>query len=151
MIINIKCSSYSEFFRFMKEHDTVQRAQLAQAFTEDCDGSCWSSDQEWYSRMADLAFNQIIERDWESIVNDSKAFYENNGYVDLEYDDLSGKVAVRKRDKGRPKSIMPRKNVINLRLTDDEIEKLDNYCNTNKTDKSAVLRDALTTYLDDAR
>ena len=48
-----------------------------------------------------------------------------------------------KKKIGRPVTEIPKKNIIGCKLTDIELERLDNYCELHKMKKSDVLRDGI--------
>lgn len=44
---------------------------------------------------------------------------------------------------GRPNVENPRKNIVGCKLTDDELERLENYCRENDLSKSSVLKNGI--------
>lgn len=80
---------------------------------------------------------------YQELISLDKNFYDRNGYIEVERDPETNILSLKKRVKGRPSSIKSKDKNVTLRMSNEEIEQLDNYCNTNNIKRSEAIRIAL--------
>lgn len=80
---------------------------------------------------------------WRNLIKEENEFYGKYGYIDVIYHTKSDTYH-RKKVRGRPKTSNPKSNRITIRISDEELKIIDNYCSINKIkDRSEALREAI--------
>jgi hypothetical protein len=80
---------------------------------------------------------------WEELIVKNKKFYERDRFLNIEY--LSDKNQYRRKPlaKGRPKKESVKENRITIRMDEEIVEILNNYCQTNNISESEAIRRAI--------
>lgn len=104
-----------------------------------------------YASLAELVAKKQINEDWAKLIAADKTFFKNNGYIEIEYDEVTNNAIIAKRQKGRPRSKnSPSKN-ISVRLTDEKLNKIDTYCKNHAIDnRSQFIKIAIDALLNNA-
>lgn len=145
MIYREKIKDIREFQRWLKKIN--YKLYTGGAFDEILDSTgrkCTDSLSEGsLNILTDIINSQDENHRWNEIISLNKKFYGKYGYVELELDPDAHKMSVKKRAKGRPSSLTSRDKNVTLRMSNEEIEQLDNYCATNNIKRSEAIRLAL--------
>jgi hypothetical protein len=84
---------------------------------------------------------------WNDLIKNEEKFYKKYGYLDVIYDSGTNKY-YRKKVRGRPQACSTKENRITVRLSDDQLQALEDYCLTNNiNDKSEVIREAIMSFI----
>jgi len=80
---------------------------------------------------------------WEELIVKNKKFYERDRILIIEY--LSDKKQYRRKPlaKGRPKKETVKEKRITIRMDEEIVEILNNYCQTNNISESEAIRQAI--------
>lgn len=84
---------------------------------------------------------------WQEILAKEAGFFNKHGYVDILYDEKTRSYS-RKKSMGRPTAMKRKESRITVRLSDEQLQALEIYCQTNSIeDKSVIIREAIMDYI----
>lgn len=84
---------------------------------------------------------------WQEILIKETCFFNKHGYIDVLYDKETRSYS-RKKTMGRPTAIRRKESRITVRLSEEQLQALESYCQTNSiADKSAIIREAIMDYI----
>lgn len=128
-------STKEEFVQFMydrkKEHISTQL--LSNDFKDLYDDAL-PFPETTLTDIAKFANRMIIINEWDALINADKSFFDKNGFIQIEYDETTATASLVKRHRGRPASINSASKNISVRLTDEKIVLIDDYCKNHSID-----------------
>jgi hypothetical protein len=84
---------------------------------------------------------------WQEILAKEACFFNKHGYIDILYDEKTRSYS-RKKSMGRPTAMKRKESRITVRLSDEQVQALEIYCQTNSIeDKSVIIREAIMDYI----
>lgn len=103
------------------------------------------SESQNYHNIQGFIHKRNASESWRNLIKEEREFYEKYGYIDVIYHKKNDTYH-RKKVRGRPKTSNPKSNRITIRISDEELKIIDNYCRINKIkDRSEALREAIKT------
>jgi hypothetical protein len=104
--------------------------------------------QSGYNPLKYKSKNDFAHELWKRILRSESMFYNKHGYLDVIFNAESNSFS-RKKTVGRPSSVQCKKNRITIRLDDDQIARLEEYCDRNNIkDKAEAIRIAINKLVD---
>jgi len=94
--------------------------------------------EEYYKAQFSIKDKSVII--WQQLKEKNQKFFDRDGYIDIEYLKDKKQYARVKLGRGQPKKDIKKDNIIHIRLSDEEQELLNNYCNTNNITPSNAIR-----------
>ncbi|GEM_PF-3485312 len=123
MITEKRCTSENDFIEFFLLNSTV-----------------W--DPVKYDSKEDMALDV-----WHKLMQKEKKFFDKYKYLDVVYDKESQTYS-RKKSMGRPPAMKRKESRITIRMSEEQIEALETYCQTNSIEeKSEIIREAIMEYI----
>lgn len=96
-----------------------------------------------YHNLQEFIHKRNASEAWRNLLKEEKVFFEKYGYIDVVYNQKTDTYH-RKKVRGRPKKANPKSNRVTIRLSDEDLKIVDNYCRVNKIkDRSEALREAI--------